>query len=408
MKYFLLLAICFSMHSQNIQSTLNSIFKKNEMMGLSVYYFDKKTEGNYSFGYRNFDDKLPVTSTTRYRIASISKAFTALGIMKLVDQKKINLDEDISTYLGYKVFNPSFPSDKITTRMLLTHTSSILDGTGYDNFLSGTYNDATIPNVNSVLLPDGKYFTKDMFSDRQPGTYFTYCNLNYGLLGTLIEKASGIRFDIFMKNEILKPLNIGGSFSIQDIADVENVSALYRNKDGWKAQKDDFKGQKSKPSDLSTYEIGTNGAYFGPQGGLRVTAAELGTFLKYLKSNGKTHPTIMSSKTIKLMKQSQWKFDGNNGDNFEGLFLNWGLGLHIANTDKNDRISPIKGNFIGHAGDAYGLISDAYFSENENFGVVLVCNGILKGYQKGKSTSFYSFEEEIFEVLNLHFAGKNK
>ena len=91
-----------------------------------------------------------------------------------------------------------------------------------------------------------------------------------------------------------------------------------------------------------------------------------------------------------------------------GLFLNWGLGLHIANTDKNDRMNSIKGNFIGHAGDAYGLISDAYFSEKEQFGMVLVCNGILNGYQKGKSTSFYSFEEEIFAVLNAHLASKNK
>ena len=242
--------IPFFMNAQNIQSKLDSVVKKHHLMGLSVYVkADKKIE-SYSFGLRNINQNLPVTENTRFRVASISKAFTALGLMKLLDKKKFKLDDDISDYMGYKIRNPNFPNEKVTFAMLLSHTSSLNDGDGYDTFLSDTYTEDTIPAIKTVLLEKEKYFTKNIFLEKKPGTYFTYCNLNYRLIGTLIEKISKQRFDVFMENEILKPLGIFGNYNISQIKEIDNVAALYRSEKGiWQPTKDDYiEKNQNKPT----------------------------------------------------------------------------------------------------------------------------------------------------------------
>ena len=403
-KIILLLIMLQSTYifSQNLQSKLQSILEQNQLMGLTVHTIYGKKETTYNLGLRNEAKKLPVTDDTKFRIASISKSFAALGLMKLYDKKLFKLDDDISTYLGYKIYNLNFPDDKITFRMLLSHTSTLNDGEGYDAFLGATYKETPIPNINSVFLENGKYFTKDMWLNQKPGTFFTYCNLNFGLIGTLIEKISKERFDVYMKKEILKPLKINTGYNIQDIADLENVATLYRTENNaWKPSKDDYNGVKPNPTDFSNFIIGNNGSYFGPQGGMRTSAKDLSKFLKFLKSDGASNPRIISAKTLKLMKTAQWTFKEGNGDNYNGFFKRYGLGLHITNTDGTDKMSDAAtfGNFIGHAGDAYGLISDAYFSDKLDFGVVLITNGCFIPFEKGKSTSFYKFEEEILKAV---------
>ena len=391
-----------SIFSQNLQTKLQFILEQNQLMGLTVQTIYGKKETTYNVGLRNEANKLLVTDDTKFRIASISKSFAALGLMKLYDKKLFKLDDDISTCLGYKIYNPNFPDDKITFRMLLSHTSTLNDGEGYDAFLGATYKETPIPSINSVFLENGKYFTKDMWLIQKPGTFFTYCNLNFGIIGTLIEKISKERFDVYMKKEILKPLKINTGYSIQDIADVENVATLYRTENNaWKPSKDDYNGVKPAPTDFTNFIIGNNGSYFGPQGGMRASAKDLAKFLKFLKSDGASNPKVISAKTLKLMKTAQWTFKEGNGDNYNGFFKRYGLGLHLTNTDGTDKMSDAVtfGNFIGHAGDAYGLISDAYFSDKLDFGVVLITNGCFIPFEKGKSTSFYKFEEEILQAV---------
>ena len=153
-KIILLLIMLQSTYifSQNLQTKLQSILEQNQLMGLTVHTIYGKKETTYNLGLRNEAKKLPVTDDTKFRIASISKSFAALGLMKLYDKKLFKLDDDISTYLGYKIYNPNFPDDKITFRMLLSHTSTLNDGEGYDAFLGATYKETPIPNINSVFL----------------------------------------------------------------------------------------------------------------------------------------------------------------------------------------------------------------------------------------------------------------
>jgi len=177
---------CYVLSAQSLQTNLQTVFTTNQLMGMSVYVFSAENESVYNFGYKNFSQSLPIDNATKFRIASISKSFTALGILKLYDQNLFELDDDVSTYLGYSVRNPNHPTIPITFRMLLSHTSSLQDGNGYTSFLNATFSQNPIPNISSVLQPGGSYYTSNMWRSEIPGTYFTYSNLNFGLLGTLI------------------------------------------------------------------------------------------------------------------------------------------------------------------------------------------------------------------------------
>jgi CubicO group peptidase (beta-lactamase class C family) len=126
----------------------------------------------------------PATPRTLFRVASISKLVTTLGVMRLVEDGRLSLDEDIGRSLGFPLRNPHFPAIPITMRMLLTHTSSLRDDAGYS-------------------WPDGalkdRMGAPSMWSrDHAPGTYFSYANLPWGVAGTVMERVTGERFDRLM------------------------------------------------------------------------------------------------------------------------------------------------------------------------------------------------------------------
>ena len=392
--------------AQDLESDLEQVATDYQLMGMSVWVSVQGTEEEVHVGLRDFDRDLPVNELTQYRIASISKAISALGLLKLYDQGAFELDDDISNYLGYTLRNPNHPNTPITFRMVLSHQSGLQDGTGYANFLNATYSQSPIPNINELLLAGGSYFTANMWRTETPGSYFVYSNINFGLIGTLIEAISQTRFDIFMKTEVLEPLNITGSYNIQDLTDINNVSVLYRNVGGiWTPQNDNYQGTMPTPPDLTNYDIGTNGAYFAPQGGLRASASDLGLFLNYLNSDGTGSTLAISEQTLLEMKAIAFDYNGSNGDNYGGLFNRWGLGLHHANVNSGDQICNLNtyDTFIGHPGEAYGLISDAYVSEAENVSFSLLINGSFPGYDIGNNSSYYTVEEAIFEVLCEYF-----
>ena len=206
------------------------------------------------YGLRDVGRTLPVNDSTVYRIASISKMITASALMILYEQGLFNLDDDVSSYLGFTLRNPNYPNDVITFRKILSHTSSLRDGTGYDSFLSATYNNNPPPALQSLLTSGGTYYSSNMFSSsRSPSSnYFEYSNINFGVVGTLVERISNQRFDIFCKEKIFLPLGISGSFNIQDIPNINNVSVLYRKSgSSWVPQTDNYLGVKPPPRNLS-------------------------------------------------------------------------------------------------------------------------------------------------------------
>jgi CubicO group peptidase (beta-lactamase class C family) len=387
--------------SAQLENQLQNIFSNFNMMGMSVWVHCQGQSQEYHIGLRDFTRQLPMNEDSKYRIASISKAVTALGLMKLYDQGLFQLDEDISDYLGYEVRNPNHPNVPITFRMLLSHTSSLQDGGGYNGFLSATLNQNPIPNISQLIVPGGSNYTSNMWRLETPGTYFAYSNVSSGVVGTLIEKISNQRFDLYMQEHILGPLGITGSYNVSLLPEIDDVAVLYRNQGGWTPQVDNYQGVAPVMPDLSGYLPGTNGLRWGPQGGLRASAGELGKFLRFFMTNGSSVPDFISSSTLDAMRTVEWNWTGNNGDNYYGLFKRWGLGLHHANTSNTDFICLNQGfgTFIGHTGEAYGLVSEAYFNESNEVAFVFMHNGLWGGHVPSASSGWYTIEESIFNAI---------
>jgi len=227
--------LCLSTHTsaQSLATQFNTISANNDMMGGSLIVFcENGIIENLSIGKSDFSRNINTTTDTKYRIASVSKTITAIAIMQLVEQNLLDLDVDISPILGYSVQNPNHPSLPITTRMLLSHTSSIIDGSTYSSFLAATVNNNPIPNLSEILTPSGAYYTAGQFNNTLPGSYFNYSNINYVILGTIIEKASNLRFDVYCKQNISDPLGIDASFNVNDLTDIDELAVIYRKISG--------------------------------------------------------------------------------------------------------------------------------------------------------------------------------
>jgi CubicO group peptidase (beta-lactamase class C family) len=391
-------------NAQLMTAQLNSIRTQRNLVGLTVGVAcgDEVLETYYG-GNAKIVGQVPITANTHFRVASISKSFTAAALMKLYDDGAFGLDDDISTALGYTLRNPQHPNVPITYRMLLSHRSSLQDGTGYSSFLSATLNFNPVPPITNLIVPGGFNYTPNMWRTEVPGSYFAYTNCGYGLIGTLIEALSGERFDLYVRDNILLPLGINGSFNIDHIQNISDVAVLYRNS---VVQLDNYNGVAPAPFNPASYTIGTNGLRFGPQGSLRCTMNDLLTFGQMLLNGGQHNGVqILSENAVSLMLSDQWTFNGSNGDNYSGLFRSWGLGIHRSTGSTLGDAVFAGLPMVGHPGEAYGLISDLYIEPQSGLVLVFITNGYTTGgnYAPGVLSTFYRVEEQVFRTVETTY-----
>lgn len=402
MTVMVLTGLIQSLHGQ-MQEAVEKIRDEYNLMGLSVATVcDGKITGTYHAGLRDFDRNLPVNEDTKYRIASISKLVLTTAMMQLYDRKLLDLDEDVSTYLGFRLRNPAHPDTPITVRMLLLHTGSINEGSGYDGFLMATYNNVSNPpSFSELLVPGGKHYTADMWRKEAPGEYYTYCNANFGLAGTIIERITGQRFEDYMQQTLFIPLGITGSYIAEGVTDINNLATIYNGEEGkWVPQTDNFKGVMASPRDFSGYVIGTNAAVFSPQGGLRISAAELARVMILHLNMGKYDgQRIVSRKSIKLMHKPQWTYNGTNGDTESGRPGSRGLSVHILPDLRPGDPLPEGSHMMGHTGSAYGLNSAFFFDPKRKYGFIFMMNGSLDGPARDPSAICFKFEDALLRAL---------
>lgn len=343
-----------------------------------------KVSYQQQFGYRHIgatpSDSLPVTPATLFRIASVSKMMTTLGLMRLLEQGKLSLDQDVSIYLGFSLRNPHFPQRPVTLRSLLSHTSSLRDAGGY----------AWGPehSLRDVFTAGGDAMWD---SSAAPGSYFTYSNLNWGVIGTVMEKVTGERFDLLMRRLLLDPLDVRGGYHPAAFTadEVENTATLYRKRTleteiwqphgPWIAQADDF--YQRPPAGLANYVIGSNATVFSPTGGLRISAAGLGTVMQMLLDGGRHEgKQLLQPASIALMFGRQWQLapDAHNGDSERGLYRAWGLGnqqFDAVAGRGNGLVEGASFSAVGHLGDAYGLVSACVLDFKHKNGMVMLVGG---------------------------------
>jgi len=384
------------------------------------------------FGHRSIDAddprlSKPADTDTLYRIASISKLVTTLGVMKMIEAGQLDLDRDVGDYLGYRLRNPHFPDDAITLRMLLSHRSSLRDDAGY-------YWEAELGvDLRDVLVPGGRLFgTAAMWAaNARPGVFFQYANLPWGVVGTIMERVAGERFDRLMQRLVLVPLGLHGGFNPAEFsrADLENTAALYRKMTElggkeywdpagpWVVQVDDYRKEKPAPRARPDYRVGTNGTLFGPQGNCRLSAAGLGIIMLMLMNDGLHQgKPFLHAATVTQMLGEQWRHDGNgsgsgtNGNTSFGahreLMHAWGLGnqhfLDIGGSGAGDRLVEGGGvTGVGHLGEAWGLTSAMVFDPKKKEGMIFLIGG--PGFDPatypGSYSSLYRHEEKILSAL---------
>lgn len=170
-----------------------------------------------TYGLADVETLTPVTSATNFRLASLSKAFTAMSVMILAADGRLTFDDHVSKYLPEL---PRFASG-VTLRHLLSHTSGLHD---YEDFVPDTQTyQVKDADVLALVVRDttGLYF--------EPGTQWRYSNTGYALLALVVQRVSGERYAAFLKKRIFDPLGMKGTVAFeQDISTVGSRAYGYR------------------------------------------------------------------------------------------------------------------------------------------------------------------------------------
>jgi CubicO group peptidase (beta-lactamase class C family) len=330
--------------SEKAEAAIQSIMQSSPVVGLSVAVVkNNKVIYNHSFGFKDVEKQLPLTNASIFRIASISKSFTTTAIMQLVAEKKIRLDQDISELVGFKVRNPAYPNTVITLKMALSHRSSINDSEGY--FSLDAIDPATNPN-----------FAK-CYNAYEPDKGYMYCNLNYNLAGSILEKITGIRFDKYIQQQILDPLGLYGGYNVNAL-DTQLIAKIYEfNKEtqGFTLSQNAY---AARTEEINNYTMGRTTPIFSPTGGMKISANDLAKYMIMHSQLGKYKGGRMISKNLSQQMQAIISEEEN-----------YGMALETTT-----QLIPGK-TMIGHTGVAYGLYSLMFFEPKEKIGFIVISNG---------------------------------
>ena len=176
--------------AQQMDQMLSTLYALDEPGAAVLVARDGEVIFRKGYGLANVEFNVPITPDTVFRIASMTKQFTAISILMLMEQGRLSLNDGIAKYL------PGYPrGERITVRHLLTHTSGIWDYCRLDEVRRGMRRDVTVDELIGMF--------KDMPPDFEPGERLAYCNSDYTLLGTIIEKVSGQSYADFLYENIL-------------------------------------------------------------------------------------------------------------------------------------------------------------------------------------------------------------
>ena len=276
---------------------------------------------------------------TCFRIASVTKWVTAIGLMTLYDRGLLDLDRDVSDYLGFPVRNPAFPDTPVTARMLLSHTSSIS------------------PDAD-VYHPDweriGKRGYDPLFDESvRPGTKYAYADYNGALFGCLIEAITGESVQNYMERTVFGPLGLTAAYAPQllprgtatrDLLDKRGKVAISVKKD------------RNRPFNNRADPKGNNGYTVGK---LYISTASMTRLAQMMLNLGELDGVrILQPETVLLMESDQ-----------PGL----AAGPYGLSTVRHRQFP--RGTWYGHQGRYSGLTSNVFYQRETGITLALVVNG---------------------------------
>jgi CubicO group peptidase (beta-lactamase class C family) len=353
---------------EKAEADIQSIMKKLDVVGLSVAVVKHNNIiYTHSFGLKDMESNTALTDKNIFRIASISKSFSATAIMQLIEAGKLSLSDDFSNLVGFKIRNPKYSETVITLKMVMSHTSSINDSQGYFNL--------------DIINPDKNPGWAKCYNDYEPGKQYQYCNLNYNMVGTIIEKLSGERFDGYVKHHILSPLGLYGGYCV-DSLDNTLFATLYEYDSASKKFTPAPLAYAPRREEIKNYIMGYSTPVFSPTGGMKISATDLAKYMTMHMNKGKYKGArIISRKSARLM---QTKISDEEG-----------YGLAIMNI--NDLIP---GKILtGHTGSAYGLYSAMFFYPKKKFGFIVITNGCNPTYTNGINDVLRTTIKSLYDNL---------
>lgn len=283
----------------------------------------------HGFGWADSAERRPATASTVYRVGSVSKLFTDIGIMRLVEQRRLELDVPVQRYLPD--FRPRNPfGGEITIRELTSHRAGLTREPPVGNYFDDTAPSlaATVASLNGTTLV------------YKPGTHTKYSNAGIAVLGYVLERTQGESFYPYLKRAVLDPMGMSNS-AFEPLPDLQRRLA--------KASMWTVDGRRF---DAPTFQLG-----MGPCGSMYSTVLDLGRFLQILFAGGvaPTGERILSRATLDSMWTPQ--FSAPNAT------TGFGIGFDIGRLGGR--------RTVGHDGAIYGFATTLLAMPDDSIGVVV-------------------------------------
>ncbi|OUB86730.1 serine hydrolase domain-containing protein [Bacillus wiedmannii] len=320
---------------QNIKITLDKyiekFIKEQNIPGASVaIVHNKDVFFTKTVGITGESEK-KVTSKTPFAIGSISKSLTALAIVKLIEDKKIKLEDPVQQYLPwFKLKDPQI-SSTVTIQQLLTHTSGI-----------STYEGLALSDKqskNSTALQENVMKLSNLKLTAPPGEKYQYSNANYIILGALIEAVTNETYSSYMEKHIFQPLNMNGAAASKETAYEKGYLTGYQS----------WFGIPRK----SVVSYDNAGA---PYGYITASLEDMIQFIMFL--NRQEHTQFLKKENIDLYLSSLYK---NNSEK------SYGFGLRTTNINKGDKM-------IWHSGSTPDARAEIFILNKSGWSGVILTN----------------------------------
>jgi len=353
--------------TDSLTAELHKIHEQGFINGFSVAIVnDSAILYTKGFGQADIIAQKPYTKNTVQNIASISKTFIGVSLLKAQELGKLNLDDPINNYLPYEVKNPHYPDVPITIRHLATHTSSILDTDYYGmsyvmkdpiqaidttvvnipDYFNGPETRIPLPDFLEKILSDkGAWYQKDGFLNNPPGAHYEYSNVAATLAATVLERATGTPLPIFTQTHILDPLGMTASGWSFDAINMEDHSVLYED----------------TKTPFPLYSLVTY-----PDGGFTTSSSDLAAYLNELMKGFMGKGTLLQADSYSELFKKQLNaahYSNKDGEEPSGDEQNSGIFMGFRANGQ-----------IGHSGGDPGVSTHMFFDPTTNLGRILIVN----------------------------------